>query len=61
MSHSALRTVRTCSAKLLLINLLMSYRLYHIGTGNKHVAFLFHHEDEIGQSGRVARSAGTRA
>ena len=35
--------------------------LDHVGTGDEHVAGLIHHENEIGEGGRINRAARTRA
>ena len=39
----------------------MGNRLDHVRTGDKHMAFFFHHKNKIGQRRRIAGSSGTRS
>ena len=61
VAHAADRVVRHRSAQRLLGDVLVGHRLDHVGTGDEHVAGVVHHEDEIGDGGRVHRAARARA
>ena len=61
VAHAADGVVRHGAAQLLLGDVLVGDGLDHVGTGDEHVAGLVHHEDEIGDGGRVDGAAGARA
>ena len=61
MGHAALRAMRVCAAKLLLVNDFVGHGFHHVGARYEHVALLVDHENEVGKRRRVARPAGTRA
>ena len=49
------------AAQLFKGDLFIGDRFDHIGSGDEHVACVFHHDDEVGDGGRVDCSAGRRA
>ena len=57
MAHSADRVMRHRSAQRFLGDVFVGHRLNHVGTSDEHVAGVLHHEDEIGDGGRVDRAA----
>ena len=59
VGHAAAAAVGVGTAKLFLVHLFVGHCLHHVRTGDEHVALLLHHEDEVGQCGRVACAAGT--
>ena len=61
VGHTALAAVGVGAAQLFFTYLFVRNGFHDVGAGNEHVAFLLHHEDEVGEGGRVAGSAGTRA
>ena len=60
VSDTTLGTVSISATQFFFSYLFIGHRLYHIGTGNKHVALLFHHKDKVGQCRRVAGTTRTR-
>ncbi len=61
MRHAADDVMRFGSAQLFLGDVFVRDGLDHVRAGDEHVAGVVHHEDEIGQRGRVDRAAGARA
>ena len=61
VGNTALAAVGVGSSQFFFTHLFVCNGLYHVGTGNEHVALLFHHEDEVGEGRRVAGSAGAGA
>ena len=61
MAHTADAVVRHRAAQMLLRHVFVRHRLDHVRTGDEHVAGALHHEDEIGDGGRVDGAAGARA
>ena len=55
-----LRRVRERAAELLLGDVLAGDRLHDVGTGDEHVRGALHHHHEVGEGGRVHRTAGAR-
>jgi hypothetical protein len=58
---SRLGVVAHRAAELLELDLLARDRLDHVGARDEHVRGLLHHEDEVGDGGRVDRAARARA
>ena len=61
VAHAADRVVRHGAAQRFLGDVFMGDGLDDVGTGDEHVAGVVHHEDEIGDGGRVDRAARARA
>jgi hypothetical protein len=45
-----------CAAQFLCRDNLIRHGFHHIGAGDKHIARIFHHEDEIGHRGAIDRA-----
>ena len=60
MRDAARRVVRHRAAEVFLRHVLVRDRLDHVGTGHEHVARVLHHDDEVGDRGRVHGAAGAR-
>ena len=60
VGNAALAAMRIGTAQFLLVHLLVGHGLYHVRTGDKHVALLLYHEDKVGKRRRVACPTGTR-
>ena len=58
--HAAADVVRHRAAQRLEVDLLAGHRLDHVRAGDEHEAGLAHHDDEIGERGRIDRAAGAR-
>ena len=52
--------MRFRAAKLLLRDHFVCHRLYHIRSGDEHIAAVFDHEDEVSHGGAVNRTARAR-
>ncbi len=61
MSHAAGGIVRGRAAQRFLGDVFVGHGLDDVGAGDEHVAGLVHHEDEIGERGRIDRAARARA
>ena len=59
--HAADGVVGLRAAQTFLGDVLMRDGLDDVGAGDEHVAGVLHHEDEVGERGRVDRSAGAGA
>ncbi len=59
--HARLGRVRCRAAELLEGHLLAGDRLHHVGPGDEHVGAALHHQDEVGDRGRIDGAAGARA
>ena len=58
MRYTTLAAVRHGTAQFFFADFFVDHRLYHIRSGDKHMAFLLHHKDEIRQCRRVAGTSG---
>ena len=61
VGHAGGLVVRARAAQLFLGDLLMRYRLDHVGSGHKHVCRFVHHEDEISDGRRINGAPRARA
>ena len=61
MRHAAGGVVRRRAAQRFFGDVLMRHGLDDVGAGDEHVAGLVHHENEIGERGRIHRAARARA
>ncbi len=61
MADAADGVVRRRAAQLFLGDVFVRHGLDDVGTGDEHVAGVVHHEDEIGDGGRIDRAARARS
>ena len=60
MGHAGLAAVDRCAAQLFKSDFLMGDCSDHIWPSDEHMACIFHHNDEVGDGGRVDGPAGAR-
>ena len=60
VAHTAHRVVSHGTTEGFLVHILVGHSLNHVGTRYKHLALLFHHQDEVGESRAIAGTTSTR-
>ena len=61
LRHAAHLVVDARATEALEVDLLVRHRLHDVRPGDEHVARAVHHDDEVGDRGRVDGAAGTRS